>query len=88
MPPSAGATWPPSSAATPTAPAPSTTSLQRSISSTIASAVSSSPTATTSSTHWESSRMVSSPGFLTAMPSAIVIDSVASTATPRLSDSM
>ena len=37
------ATCPPSSAATPTAPAPSTTSLQRSISSTIASAVSSSP---------------------------------------------
>ena len=45
----AARTWPPSSAATPTAPAPSTTSFARSISTTIASAVSSSPTTTTSS---------------------------------------
>ena len=69
----AGATWPPSSAATPTAPAPSTTSLQRS----------------SSSDHRlgdrrprrrprrrrrsaSSSASVRSPGRLTAMPSAIV----------------
>ena len=32
--------------------------------------------------------MVSSPGRLTAMPSAIVIDAVASTGSPRCSDSM
>ncbi len=45
---------PPSSAATLTAPAPSTTSLARSISSTIASAVSSSPARAISSTHCSS----------------------------------
>src|SRR3954464_3934010 len=63
---------PPRSAATPTAPAPSTTSFARSSRSTIASLISSSVTATTSSqTDWRM-RDVSSPGAFTAIPSAIV----------------
>src|SRR5918999_2890072 len=68
----AGLTWPPSSAATPTAPAPSTTTLQRSSSTTIASATSSSSTTATPSSHSRSSSSVSSPGRLIAIPSAIV----------------
>src|SRR5215208_5825865 len=83
----AACTWPPSSAATPTAPAPSTTSFARSISTTIAAAVSSSPTTTTSSAQRSRSRSVRSPGRLTAIPSAIVSAEVAGTGSPRLSDS-
>ena len=59
-------------AATPTAPAPSTTSFERSSSSTIAWATSSSVTVTTSSIHSSTSGRVKSPGRLTAIPSQIV----------------
>ena len=69
----AGATLPCSRAATPTAPAPSTTSFERSSSSTIASATSSSVTLTISSTWRSSSGPVTAPGFLTAMPSQMVL---------------
>ena len=82
MPRAAGATWPPSSAATPTAPAPSTTSLQRSSSTTIASATSSSSTAAIPSSHSPSSASVRSPGRLTAIPSAIVSADSAGTGLP------
>ena len=60
------------SAATPTAPAPSTTSFVRSSSSTIDSVISSSVTETMSSSTRSRMLIVSSPGFLTAIPSAIV----------------
>ena len=66
---------PPSRPAAPramTAPAPSTTSFERSTSSTIVSAMSSSATVTSSSSSASSSGPVSSPGCLIAMPSAIV----------------
>ena len=63
---------PASSAATPTAPAPSTTSFARSSSNTIASLISSSVTATMSSRTSSRIRLVHSPGSLTAIPSAIV----------------
>ena len=63
-------TFPSSSAAIPTAPAPSTTSFVRSSSSTIASAISLLPTSTTSSSSSSRIGPVSSPGFLTAIPSA------------------
>ena len=68
----AGFTRPCSSAATPTAPAPSTTSFDRSSSSTIAWATSSSVTVTISSTCCSSSGLVTAPGFFTAIPSQIV----------------
>ena len=68
----AGLTRPESSAATPTAPAPSTKSLARSISSTMASATASSSTTTMSSSHSSISGRVISPGRFTAMPSARV----------------
>ena len=81
-------TLPDSSAATPTAPPPSTTSFARSISHTIASAVSSSSTTTSSSTHRSTSASVSLPGRLTAMPSAIVAAfGVHISGSPRASDS-
>ena len=63
---------PHSSAATPTAPAPSTTSFVRSSRSTIASLICSSVTETTSSSSRSRMPDVSSPGCFTAMPSAIV----------------
>ena len=56
----------------PTAPAPSTTSFDRSSRSTIASVISSSATWTMSSSSESSIPIVSSPGYLTKMPSAIV----------------
>ena len=74
-----------SSAATPTAPAPSTTSFARSSSRTIASAVSSSLTTTTSSTKRATSGRVSSPGRFTAMPSAIVEAALTATGAPAAS---
>ena len=74
-----GATRPESSAATPTAPAPSTKSLARSISSIIASATSSSSTVTTSSSQRPMSGRVIRPGCLTAMPSASVVMAPAAT---------
>src|SRR4051812_30867650 len=79
--------WPPSSAATPTAPAPSTTSLAFSMHSTMASATSSSGTTTTSSSQRRTSGSVRSPGRLTAMPSAIVNAEETPTGSPRRSDS-
>ena len=60
------------SAATPTAPAPSTTSLTRSSRRTIAVEISSSETATRASSRSSRIPIVSSPGCLTAIPSAIV----------------
>jgi len=60
------------SAATLTAPAPSTTSFARSRSSTIACEISSSETWTMSSSMCSSIDIVSSPGCLTKIPSAIV----------------
>ena len=73
---SAGPSPPPalpaSSAAIPTAPAPSTTSFDRSSRRTIASVISSSATWTMSSSSESSIPIVSSPGYLTKMPSAIV----------------
>src|SRR5438552_3280380 len=60
------------SAATPTAPAPSTTNFERSSRSTIASLISSSETVTISSRTSSRIAEVSSPGCLTAIPSAIV----------------
>ena len=66
------ATLPLRSAATPTAPAPSTTSFVRSSRSTIASLICSSVTETMSSSTRSRIDIVSSPGFFTAMPSAIV----------------
>ena len=72
MPAGAGATRPASNAATPTAPAPSTYSFARSISSTIASAIDSSSTVTISSIHRSTSGRVIAPGALTAIPSASV----------------
>ncbi len=78
---------PASSAAAPTAPAPSTTSLARSSRNTIASAISSSVTATTSSTQRSISDSVSSPGRLTAIPSAMVRADWTATGFPSLSDS-
>ena len=65
-------TRPRSSAATGAAPAPSTTSFERSSSSTIACEIASSSTTTTSSRRSRRIAEVSSAGYLTAMPSAIV----------------
>ena len=62
---------PPRIAATPAAPAPSTTSFVRSAKRTIASAICSSSTATISSSVSPRISIVSSPGSLTAIPSAI-----------------
>ena len=87
VPVAAGLICPPSSAATPTAPAPSTTSLQRSSSSAIASAVSSSPTITNSSASSVRIGSVIPPGRLTAMPSAIVSAEEASIGSPAAIDS-
>ena len=64
--------FPVSSAATDAAPAPSTTSFARSSSSVIASEISSSSTCTRSSSRSSRIDIVSVPGCLTAMPSAIV----------------
>ena len=69
---SAGSTAPLISAATAIAPAPSVTSFARSASRTIASTITSSPTVTMPSSQRSISGRVSSPGRLTAMPSAIV----------------
>src|SRR4051812_12038796 len=83
----AAAVCPPMSAATPTAPAPSTTSFAFSMQSTIASATSSSGTTTTSSSQCRTSGRVSSPGRFTAMPSAIVSADGTPTDSPRRNDS-
>ena len=79
----AGVTSPACTAATPTAPAPSTYSLARSISITMASAMASSSTATISSTQCSTSGPVSSPRCLTAMPSASVTTGPEAGASPR-----
>ena len=63
---------PPRIAAMLAAPAPSTTSFVRSASRTIASAICSSSTVTMSSSVSPRIRIVTSPGSLTAIPSAIV----------------
>ncbi len=84
--PATSGTWPPSSAATPTAPAPSTTSFCRSRSSAMASTISSSVTATISCTCRWTSGKVSSPGRLTAMPSAIVCARTAASICPCCTD--
>ena len=65
-------TRPASSAATAAAPAPSTTSFARSVRSTIAWLISSSLTVTIDSSRSPRRLEVSSPGCLTAIPSAIV----------------
>ena len=78
-----GVTSPACTAATPTAPAPSTYSLARSISITMASAMASSSTATISSTQCSTSGPVSSPRCLTAMPSASVTTGPEAGASPR-----
>ena len=65
-------TRPPSSAATGAAPAPSTTSFDRSSRSTIACEIASSSTTTISSSRSRRIAVVSSAGYLTAIPSAIV----------------
>ena len=77
---------PDSSAASPAAPAPSTTSLARWAQWTMALAISSSLTSTTSLTSALIIGSVSSPGRLTAMPSAIVCDAGAVTVTPASSE--
>ena len=67
------ATLPARSAATEAAPAPSTVSLQRSLTRRMAPAISASVTVTIASSRPSSRLRVSSPGCLTAMPSAIVL---------------
>ena len=73
-------------AATADAPAPSATILPRSIRNRIACAISSSSTVTTSSTYFWHISNVSSPGCLTAMPSAMVFALVSATTCPASSD--
>ena len=76
-------TRPASSAATPTAPAPSTYSFARSISSTIASAIDSSSTVTISSIQCSISGRVIAPGVFTAIPSASVATGPTGAASPE-----
>ncbi len=73
-------------AATDAAPAPSAITLVLSASRYIASAISLSSTSTTSSTYLSMNDMVSSPGRLTAMPSAIVSTLSNVTIRPSLRD--
>src|SRR5215213_11727962 len=75
VPDGAGSTAPVISAATLLAPAPSATNLLLSINRTIAAAIESSSTAVNPSTHRLTKPNVSSPGRLTAIPSAIVLGS-------------
>ena len=70
------------------APAPSTISLCFSISSNIASNISNSETVTTSSTNSRINSKVRSPGFLTAVPSAMVSTAASSTTSFFAKDSL